>query len=121
MTWMKKELNTRHRRLLAFIHEYKEVRPYSPDMREMAKAIECSSTSVMNYYLNRLEDEGLISFLYTDTPGKFHNMRAARTVHLTEQGKKYVAELLKTERKPTAESIIANWVDAQGWTTKINQ
>jgi DNA-binding PadR family transcriptional regulator len=102
-------LSTRERRLLTYIHEYKERYPYSPDVREMSEAVMTEdekpvSTSVLNYYLDRLERDGLISFKYLATKGKKHHHRAARTVHLTEQGKVYINGLLKRTLEQTHRS-----------------
>lgn len=97
-----KTLSSQHRRLLVFIDEYKTRYPYSPDIREMCGAVlslneKPVSTSVLNYYLDRLERDGLISFLYLKTRGKKHNHRAARTVHLTPKGVEYVNGLFKVK------------------------
>lgn len=106
-----RELTKRHRRLLLFIYEYKIHHPYSPDIREISVAIADVkeyplSTSMVNFYLDRLEKDGLISFLYLKTKGKKHNVRAARTVHITDAGFSFINNLLhKSEKKKTLELI----------------
>lgn len=108
-----KQLNERSRRLLVYIHEYKLLHPWSPDIREMAAAVPSQhekemSTSVVNYYLNALEKEGLISWFYLPhIQGKPRPFRAARTVHLTKKGVEYVNSLLATQgtKKRIAEAF----------------
>lgn len=80
--------NPRIRKLLLFIHEFKEVNDYSPNMREMGGATDISSTSVVTFYLIRMQARELIDF----------NRKEARTVRLTKQGKTLVADWLKVEK-----------------------
>lgn len=50
----------RQRRILEFFHEFQQTHSYPPTIREIGKAVEISSTSVVNYNLNRLEEMGFI-------------------------------------------------------------
>lgn len=79
----------RRRKILLFVYEYKVNRDYSPSTREIGLAIGISSTSVVNYHLDRMKDDGVVDFIPLQ----------ARTLHLTRQGKDLVAGLLKMRRK----------------------
>jgi repressor LexA len=53
-------LSERQQRILVFIREYLEEHNYPPTIREIGKAADISSTSVVKYNLERLQDKGLI-------------------------------------------------------------
>lgn len=55
MRKMKKE-----EELLNYIRNHQEEFGYPPTVREMCRAIKVSSTSTISYYLNKLENDGLI-------------------------------------------------------------
>jgi len=86
--------------VLAFVDEYKRQHPYSPDIREIGHAVGISSTSVVNYHLDHLEEAGFVGFLYIERKGSKGRNRGARTVHVTRKGKAYLAEF---ERSRNAE------------------
>ncbi len=65
-----------HLRLLKFIAQYTLIHNVSPSMREMQEELKISSTSVVNYYLERLAGEELI----------MHGSYKSRTTRLTQQG-----------------------------------
>lgn len=54
------ELSDRQKRMLNFIREFAEENQYPPTIREIGEAVGISSTSVVNYNLNKLVDAGLI-------------------------------------------------------------
>jgi repressor LexA len=54
------ELSVRQQAMLKFIRAFSEERGYPPTIREIGKHCDISSTSVVNYNLNKLEREGLI-------------------------------------------------------------
>ncbi len=56
-----KKLRPRQERILEFIREYLDEYDYPPTIREMGAAAGISSTSVVNYNLERLEDMGFIA------------------------------------------------------------
>jgi repressor LexA len=58
---MDEYLSERQRRILEFLKEYVEENGYPPSMREIGAAAGISSTSVVSYNLERLEEEGYIS------------------------------------------------------------
>ena len=53
-------LSERQQRILAFIREYLGEHNYPPTIREIGKAADISSTSVVKYNLERLQDKGFI-------------------------------------------------------------
>ncbi len=55
-----KGLGERHEKILNFIQEYQRVHKHPPSIREIGENCGISSTSVVNYYLDQLEDKGLI-------------------------------------------------------------
>jgi repressor LexA len=54
------ELTDRQQRILHYIWEFNQDRGYPPSIREIGREVGISSTSVVNYNLDRLEQEGLI-------------------------------------------------------------
>ncbi len=57
---VKGKLSDRQQRMLSFIQRFTTDNGYPPSIREIGKAVGISSTSVVNYNLNRLVDEGLL-------------------------------------------------------------
>ncbi len=54
-----KGLSERHMKILEYLEKHQD-KGYPPSIREICDATEISSTSVVNYYLEQLEDWGLI-------------------------------------------------------------
>jgi repressor LexA len=54
------DLTDRQSRILQHIWDYSQRRGYPPSIREIGRAVGITSTSVVNYNLERLENEGLI-------------------------------------------------------------
>jgi repressor LexA len=57
---VKGKLSDRQQRMLSFIRRFTADNGYPPSIREIGKAVGISSTSVVNYNLNRLVEEGLL-------------------------------------------------------------
>jgi len=55
-----KGLGERHQKILEFLLEYQRANKYPPSIREIGEKTGISSTSVVNYYLDQLEKQGLI-------------------------------------------------------------
>jgi repressor LexA len=53
-------LSERQKNILEFFFEFQQSNSYPPTIREIGKAVDISSTSVVNYNLNRLEEMGYI-------------------------------------------------------------
>ncbi len=56
----KKSLSKRQESILKFISTYSDEHGRPPTIREIGKAVDISSTSVVNYNLTRLEDQGYL-------------------------------------------------------------
>ncbi len=57
----KGKLSDRQSRMLEFIGSFSDTHGYPPSIREIGEAVGISSTSVVNYNLNRLVDQGYLS------------------------------------------------------------
>jgi len=55
-----KALSSRQKRIITFIHEFLRDKGYPPSIRDIADRCEISSTSVVAYNLDRLEEAGYI-------------------------------------------------------------
>jgi len=54
-------LSERHKKILAFLTQFQENNGYSPSIREIGDSIKVKSTSLVDYYLNQLEEMKYIS------------------------------------------------------------
>lgn len=54
-------LSERHKKIMAFLAQFQEDNGYSPSIREIGDSISVKSTSLVDYYLNQLEEMGYIS------------------------------------------------------------
>jgi repressor LexA len=60
MAKRKEGLSERHKKILEVLEHYQDQVGYPPSIREIGKAAGISSTSVVNYYLNQLEEMNYI-------------------------------------------------------------
>lgn len=60
MAKRRKGLSDRHKKILEVLEDYQDNVGYPPSIREIGKQADISSTSVVNYYLNQLEEDGYI-------------------------------------------------------------
>lgn len=58
---MNDKLPERQQKVLAFLEDFIEANGYPPTVREIGNGIGVSSTSLVTYYLRRLEERGLIN------------------------------------------------------------
>lgn len=54
-------LGSRHKKIMRFLVEFQDENGYSPSIREIGESIDVKSTSLVDYYLNQLEEMGYIS------------------------------------------------------------
>lgn len=54
-------LGNRHKRIMRFLIDFQNANGYSPSIREIGESINVKSTSLVDYYLNQLEELGYIS------------------------------------------------------------
>jgi repressor LexA len=60
MAKRRKGLSERHKQVLEVLERFQNEVGYPPSIREIGKEAKISSTSVVNYYLNQLEEDGYI-------------------------------------------------------------
>lgn len=84
MARRKGELGERHKKILKVLRHYQKEVGYPPSIREIGKQADISSTSVVNYYLNQLEEWGHIE----------RDRKISRGVRLTDQIKSTVNDLM---------------------------
>jgi repressor LexA len=77
---MGKRISKKQRRILTFIGEYLDENGYPPSMREICSALNISSTSVVSYNLDRLEEAGYI----------MRDREVSRGLRLAEPGRESV-------------------------------
>ncbi len=106
------KLSTRQRGMLHFIHESIEDESRPPTIREIGGALKISSTSVVNYNLNRLKDKGLLQrdrtvsrgLRLTDSAYEFLGVSAGR---LNSAAAAMAANLQNLVRIPILGNIVA--------------
>ncbi len=91
-------LTDRQRRMLEFIQRFAEENGYPPSIREIGNAVGITSTSVVNYNLNRLVEEGYL--------GRDQNV--SRGIRLTERIGKMAEHLADVVRIPLVGRIFAS-------------
>jgi repressor LexA len=74
MTMAKGKLSERQRDILDFIREFQRQYGYPPTIRQIGEKVGISSTSVVNYNLNKLEKEGYLT----------RDLRVSRGLRLVE-------------------------------------
>lgn len=94
----KGKLSDRQRRMLDFIEKFSNESGYPPSIREIGKAVGISSTSVVNYNLNRLVEEGLLD----------RDQNISRGIRLTERLTSVVEEAADIFRVPLVGRIFAS-------------
>ena len=95
---VKGKLSDRQRRMLDFIVSFSEEHGYPPSIREIGKAVNISSTSVVNYNLNRLVEEG-----YLD-----RDQNVSRGIRLTDKLMRATSQLADVIRVPLVGRIFAS-------------
>ncbi len=91
-------LTDRQRRMLEFIQRFAEENGYPPSIREIGNAVGITSTSVVNYNLNRLVEEGYL--------GRDQNV--SRGIRLTDRMGKVAERLADVVRIPLVGRIFAS-------------
>lgn len=94
----KRKLSDRQRRMLDFILSFSEESGYPPSIREIGRAVDISSTSVVNYNLNRLVEEG-----YLD-----RDQNVSRGIRLTDKLMRATSQLGDVIRIPLVGRIFAS-------------
>ncbi|MCJ7569310.1 MAG: transcriptional repressor LexA [Anaerolineales bacterium] len=94
----KGKLTDRQRRILEFIQSFTTDNGYPPSIRQIGKSVGISSTSVVNYNLNRLVEEG-----YLD-----RDQNVSRGIRLTDKVLKATGKLGEVIRIPMVGRIFAS-------------
>jgi repressor LexA len=94
----KGKLSERQRRMMEFIEKFSGDNGYPPSIREIGKAVGISSTSVVNYNLNRLVDEGFLD----------RDQNVSRGIRLTEKLLKAAPRMRDVIRIPMVGRIFAS-------------
>lgn len=94
----KRALTERQRRMLDFLQDFTVKNGYPPSIRQIGKAVGISSTSVVNYNLNRLVEEG-----YLD-----RDQKVSRGIRLTDKLMKATGTLGDIVRVPLVGRIFAS-------------
>ena len=84
--------------MLDFIQKFNSENGYPPSIREIGKAVGISSTSVVNYNLNRLVDEGFLD----------RDQNVSRGIRLTEKLTGTVDRITELVRIPVVGRIFAS-------------
>ncbi len=94
----KGKLSDRQRRMLEFIQRFGADNRYPPSIREIGEAVGISSTSVVNYNLNRLVEEG-----YLD-----RHQNVSRGIRLTDKVTRAAERVADVIRVPLVGRIFAS-------------
>lgn len=95
---VKGKLSDRQRRMIEFISEFSSENGYPPSIREIGAAVGISSTSVVNYNLNRLVEEGYLN----------RDQNVSRGIRLTEKLARATQQVVDTIRIPMVGRIFAS-------------
>ncbi len=94
----KGKLSERQRKMLDFIQKFSQQNGYPPSIREIGEAVGISSTSVVNYNLNRLVEEGYVA----------RDQNVSRGIRLTEKLARASERLTNIVRIPLVGRIFAS-------------
>lgn len=95
---VKGKLSDRQRRMIEFISDFSSEYGYPPSIREIGAAVGISSTSVVNYNLNRLVEEGYLN----------RDQNVSRGIRLTEKLAHATQQIVDTIRIPLVGRIFAS-------------
>lgn len=90
-------LSPRHKKILAFLETFLSDHGYPPSIREIGDHTQISSTSVVNYYLNQLEEMNYIE----------RESNVSRGINLIKTGNGSILQNVKSAVSNLAESLIS--------------
>src|SRR3989304_3637452 len=93
----KGKLSERQKKMLDFIQKFGQQSGYPPSIREIGEAVGISSTSVVNYNLNRLVEEGYVA----------RDQNVSRGIRLTEKLTRASERLTNVIRIPLVGRLFA--------------
>jgi repressor LexA len=94
----KGKLSDRQKKMIDFIQKFSQQNGYPPSIREIGEAVDISSTSVVNYNLNRLVEEGYVA----------RDQNVSRGIRLTEKLARASERLGNVIRIPLVGRIFAS-------------
>jgi repressor LexA len=94
----KGKLSDRQKKMIDFIQKFSQQSGYPPSIREIGEAVDISSTSVVNYNLNRLVEEGYVA----------RDQNVSRGIRLTEKLARASERLGNVIRIPLVGRIFAS-------------
>lgn len=97
MAKTRKGLSQRHTNILNCIQEWQTEKGYPPSIREIGSETQISSTSLVNYYLNQLEDMGYIE----------RESNVSRGINLIKDSAGELVQNLKTGVNNLVEQLIS--------------
>ena len=97
MAKIRKGLSQRHTNILNCIQEWQTEKGYPPSIREIGSETQISSTSLVNYYLNQLEDMGYIE----------RESNVSRGINLIKDSAGELVQNLKTGVNNLVEQLIS--------------
>ncbi len=92
---MVKKISNRQKQVLKVIQQHSDKYGYSPSYRDICKETEITSTSMVNYYLKQLEEEGYIK----------REENISRSLNITEKAQKKFQHLLGTAQEIVNEMV----------------
>ena len=81
---MAKKISDRHKQVLKVIQQHNKEYGYAPSYRDICEETEITSTSMVNYYLKQLEEEGYIK----------REENISRTLNITEKAQRKFQQFL---------------------------
>ncbi len=94
-------LRDRHRKIMEFLTNFQEQHGYSPSIREIGKCINVQSTSLVDYYLEQLGQEG-----YIERDKRIsRSIRVLRSMYTNEGGASRVPQALRNVARRTSELL----------------
>jgi repressor LexA len=97
MTKKREGLSPRHKKILTFLETFLSERGYPPSIREIGDHTQISSTSVVNYYLNQLEEMNYIA----------RESNVSRGINLLKSSNGSLLQNMKTAATNFADQLIA--------------
>jgi len=103
-------LSERHRKIMEFLTRFQEENGYCPSIRQIGDSISVKSTSLIDYYLNQLQE---MAFIERDQHVSrsiriLRPMYASATQHITEVLRSSVSKLEDLMRIPVLGRIVAS-------------
>jgi repressor LexA len=94
-------LSERHRKIMEFLSKFQDSNGYSPSIRQIGDSINVKSTSLIDYYLNQLQQMGFI-----DREDRIsRSIRVIRTVPVLGEISQKVSDVIRSASNALAELV----------------